>query len=284
MISYSYSNINIRSIHTSKKFEVMVSISGEENAIRDFVHWFSTQVDKNPQINILFEILKGSDIQVDYYCTEIYYYYLCLYLMSIGRGRKDVSISSIIDFVNYFLKNNKGESMAFSLENMDLSTYRMLNERMIHAFSSNKTPSFIPILNTLKDLSMDSDTLLERTKTYNYEFYIINYFNKVLLDDMKNRQISEGKLSDSLYHQIRRHFNDYNKSVVLSVLEEDDEIIAVLDSLSNTVYNVMRRIYDRGESDISLPSEIREYLSSNAVRHTWMASSWTLSYLLGISV
>ena len=91
MITYCFTNLP--GISPSDRYGILVCLSGEENIVRDLAKWFSEQTKNGENTNAFYELLNKSEIRVDVYCVEFFFYFLGLYLTSIAKSILETEVS-----------------------------------------------------------------------------------------------------------------------------------------------------------------------------------------------
>lgn len=276
MNTYVFSNTNASV--PNDRFGIMVCFTGEEGIVQEMAEWFHNH-DVDGQIDSSFvKLLRESDIKLDIFCVEYYYYFLCSYLALILKIKDD--LSSVLDFVDAYIMAKKGDVLAIPLDSISPRSLIMLHDDLVETVFMEKKPVYFPIINKLKSFNEIPDDVVERICNTDYRKMFCGYLYEQLYRNSENNSNKRVLMPIDVLDFFQACFERENRENKLepSVLN-GDLIRMMLESMCNSIDNSLRTIYNRDDNaSVVIPEDIKEIIAENLFNHVWMASFWPVSY------
>lgn len=280
MITYIYSNIDWDQLR--ERFGVIVSIRGEKEVIDDLAIWYSMQQEKNDQSYSTFlELIDRSRVEVDIYCVEVAFYFLCLYLTLLNDYKGD--IPSVVDFSDTYITNKKGNISSIPLDNLTPDSLLRLNLDLVQTVTVKMKSSFSYWINRLNEHGSETERLLKTISEFNYKQSLFCYLFDRLYEDLKRRDNGNDiiQFSSNTINSIESfcEFDHENNPLNYSVIE-DKRVMSVLQSLNTMINDILQVAYDKDEKSDTILAGQRTLMVNNMIKNVWMTSSWTSSSLI----
>lgn len=279
MVTYIFSNIDWDMFRD--KFGIIVSIRGEKEAINDLAIWYSEQQEKNDQSYSTFlELIDRSRVEVDIYCVEVAFYFLCLYLTLLNDYKGD--IPSVVDFSNTYITNKRGDVSSISLDNLTPESLLRLNLDLVQTVTAKMKSSFSYWITRLNEHGSETERLLKVINEINYKQSLFCYLFDRWFEDHKRRdkendaiQMSSNTINSiEAFCKLDQEDNPINYTII-----EDEKVLTVLQSLDKMVYDILQVAYEKDETNNTILAGQRVLMIKNMIKNVWMTSSWTSSSL-----
>ena len=207
---------------------------------------------------------------------EVYYYYLCLYIISICGQNGD--IASIVNFVDAYVSGKKGVVRAVPFDQMSKELIIELNEDLLNSFPLDSRQSFIRIQRAIESFSFVNGEDFNQLIGRNYQNSLLQFLSDGLIS-IHDKGLDSIQLSEKLFATVNE-FKDRrnNLSHVATSIIDDKGISLLLESINDFVLDSLMKVYNRDSKQVIIQNDIKSLFYDNLISHVWMTSSWVSSF------